>query len=86
MSILFHSVFRDNFRDFRAFPEAYLGPCQTYDGAFFCENSIQLNKMVKHTQAIRRLKPTNCLSVFDNFVKPLTISAITLHHRCLTGS
>ena len=24
--------------------------------------------MVKHTQTIRRQKPTNCLSVFDNFV------------------
>ena len=25
--------------------------------------------MVKHTQAIRRQQPKNCLSVFDNFVK-----------------
>ena len=25
--------------------------------------------MVKHTQTIRRLLPTNCLSVFDNFVR-----------------
>ena len=24
--------------------------------------------MVKHTQTIRRQKPTNCLIVFDNFV------------------
>ena len=24
--------------------------------------------MVKHTQTIRRQEPTNCLSVFDNFV------------------
>ena len=24
--------------------------------------------MVKHTQTIRRLLPTNCLSVFDHFV------------------
>ena len=24
--------------------------------------------MVKHIQAIRRQKPTNCLSVFDHFV------------------
>ena len=24
--------------------------------------------MVKHTQTIRRLLPTNCLSVFDRFV------------------
>ena len=26
------------------------------------------HKMVKHTQTIRRLLPTNCLSVFDHFV------------------
>ena len=26
------------------------------------------NKMVKHTQAICRQKPTNCLSVFDHFM------------------
>ena len=25
--------------------------------------------MVKHSQAIRRLLPTNCLSVFDHFVR-----------------
>ena len=25
--------------------------------------------MVKHTQAIRRLLPTNCLKVFDHFVR-----------------
>ena len=25
--------------------------------------------MVKHTQTIRRLLPTNCLSVIDHFVK-----------------
>ena len=24
--------------------------------------------MVKHTETIRRQKPTNCLSVFDHFV------------------
>ena len=28
----------------------------------------QPDKMVKHTQTIRRLLPTNCLSVFDHFV------------------
>ena len=28
----------------------------------------QTHKMVKHTQTIRRLLPTNCLSVFDYFV------------------
>ena len=25
------------------------------------------HKVVKHTQTIRRQKPTNCLSVFDHF-------------------
>ena len=28
----------------------------------------QPHKMVKHTQTIHRQKPTNCLSIFDNFV------------------
>ena len=28
----------------------------------------QLHKMVKHAQTIRWLSPTNCLSVFDDFV------------------
>ena len=28
----------------------------------------QYQKMVKHTQTIRRKLPTNCLSVFDRFV------------------
>ena len=28
----------------------------------------QLHKMVKHTQAIRRLLPKNCLIVFGHFV------------------
>ena len=28
----------------------------------------QSNKMVKHTERIRRLLPTNCLGVFDHFV------------------
>ena len=28
----------------------------------------QSQKMVKHTQTIRRQQPTNCLSVFDHFV------------------
>ena len=42
--------------------------------------------MVKHTQTIRRLLPTNRLSVFDNFVglafKGLK-SSIYLTHFCL---
>ena len=29
---------------------------------------LQPDKMVKHIQAIRRLLPTNCLSVFDHSV------------------
>ena len=29
----------------------------------------QPHKMVKHTQTIRRLLPTNCLSVFDHLVE-----------------
>ena len=36
----------------------------------------QSHKMVKHTQTIRRHKPTNYLSVFDNFVG-LTIKGLT---------
>ena len=39
------------------------------------------HKMVKHTQTIRRLLHTNCLSVFDHFVelalKELTASLKT---------
>ena len=34
----------------------------------FCPFQRQPNKMVKHTQTICRLLPTNCLSVFDHFV------------------
>ena len=40
--------------------------------------------MVKHTQTICRLFPTNCLSEFDHFVestlKVLTIFLIILYH------
>ena len=28
----------------------------------------QLHKMVGHSQIVRRHQPTNCLSVFDNFL------------------
>ena len=31
--------------------------------------SYQPHKMVKHTQTIRRQKLTNCLSVYDHFVR-----------------
>ena len=40
--------------------------------------------MVKHTQKIRRQKPTNCLSVFDHFVnlarKRLSTPLIQFNH------
>ena len=36
----------------------------------------QPHKMVKHTQTICRLLPTNCLSVFDHFVG-LTLKELT---------
>ena len=48
--------------------------------------------MVKQTQTIRRLLPTNCLSVFNHFVgltlKGLTTYTFTkkIYHSCLTGS
>ena len=35
--------------------------------------------MVKHTQTIRRLLPTNCLSVFDHFVKS-ALKGLSLCH------
>ena len=38
----------------------------------------QLCKMVKHTQTIYRLLPTNCLTVFDHFTE--------LAFKGLTGS
>ena len=44
--------------------------------------------MVKHTQTIRRLLPTNCLSVFDNFVglalKGLSCNETNLFSRFIT--
>ena len=43
----------------------------------------QSHKMVKHTQTIRRLLPTNCLSVFDHFVG-LTLKGLTsIQLKCL---
>ena len=40
--------------------------------------------MVKHTQTIRRLLPTNCLSVFDHFMglalKGLRIKALKIDY------
>ena len=38
--------------------------------------------MVKHTQAIHRLFPTNCLSVFDHFV---TAGLVTFTEEILNG-
>ena len=36
----------------------------------------QPHKIVKHTQTIRRQKPTNCLSVFGHFVR-LTLKGLS---------
>ena len=35
--------------------------------------------MIKHTQTIRRQKATNCLSVFDHFVKLALKGLITFY-------
>ena len=48
----------------------------------------QPHKMVKDTQTVRRLLPTNCLSVFDYFVglafKGLTaVSFVLQYHRVI---
>ena len=40
-----------------------------YKGVYIKPFKCQPHKMVKHTQTIRRLLPTNCLSVFDHFVE-----------------
>ena len=37
-------------------------------GKEFSSFKPQPHKMVKHTQTIRRLFPTNCLSLFDHYV------------------
>ena len=43
--------------------------------------------MLKHTQIIRRLLPTNCLSLFDHFVglalKGLTLSFQKISHTAM---
>ena len=39
--------------------------------------------MAKHTQTIRRQKPTNCLNVFDHFVG-LALKELELFLLCLT--
>ena len=38
----------------------------------------QPHKLVKHTQTIRRVLPTNCLSVFDDFVGLVLKGLITI--------
>ena len=43
---------------------------------------LQPNKMVKHTQTIGRQQPTNCLSVFDHFVR-LMLKRLTLNFTML---
>ena len=40
----------------------------------------QPHKIVKHTQTIRRLLPTNCLSVFDHFLG-LALKGLNFIHR-----
>ena len=35
--------------------------------------------MIKHTQAIRRQQPTNCLKVFDHFVGLALKGLISMH-------
>ena len=42
--------------------------------------------MVKHTQTIRRLLPTNCLSVFDHFVGLVLKVLITCNKNRSIGS
>ena len=42
----------------------------------------QPQKMVKRTQTIRRLLPTNCLSVFNHFVR-LPLKGLTIAVRIL---
>ena len=49
---------------------------------FWSEVKLLPQKMVRHTQTIRRQQPTNCLSVCDHFVemalKGLKISAVVV--------
>ena len=40
--------------------------------------------MVKHTQTIRREKPTNCLSVFNHFVG-LALKGLTVNKASALG-
>ena len=42
--------------------------------------------MVKHLQTIRRKKPTNCLSVFDDFVNLEPKGLITIYDIFLVES
>ena len=42
--------------------------CYKHRGIFVNHFKHQPHKMVKHTQAIRRQQPTNCLSASDYFV------------------
>ena len=68
---------------------AYLGksfcsikvfPCLvSFSFLFWSLNTVRANphKIVKHTQAICRLLPTNCFTVFDHFVG-LTFKGLTV--------
>ena len=42
--------------------------------------STPAHKMLKHTKTIRRLLPTNCLSVFDHFVG-LALKGLRVYER-----
>ena len=42
--------------------------------------------MVKHTETIRRQKPTNCLSMFDHFVNLARQGLITIYDIFLVES
>ena len=41
--------------------------------------------MVKHTQTIRRVSPTNCLSVFDQFGGGLALKRLSSQNYILLG-
>ena len=48
--------------------------------------SVNPHKMVEHTQTIRWLLPTNCLSVFDHFVRLALIVLKKFIQNCLQNS
>ena len=44
----------------------------------------QTHKIVRHTQTIRRLLSTNCMSVFEYFVE-LTLKGLMINKRIING-